>query len=685
VAFFNDFDFCSDVRHDGWIIVMKNETKKPGKRKRFLWIIVIVILAGLAYYNWFRDKRDNFFQNDTTFIRQNQEMPSEKNCKINLNWHTGAKQLYHLDIVKIDQTYPSALEGQMAGNDNYVLQIHMEIRCTLNFRIFGINEADDIVYIGCQLSNVNVRVGDASDTLVQDEDLEALFRPFFLITMHANGLPDQFYFPPHLDTQSRISLSEIIYAIQTVVPSDGNRSSSRKWRTQEQHAFGKFKVEYMLEPQSCKALTKQNIRCTVLNDLDHGTFKTDQFQFRGIIEQSNHQITLSDDASWIESYAGEEIFAIFVSQHAVWYRRQTKVLLTPDLQQLDPELFIWETKMPVSEIINSFADNEKQKNNFAKKNNRKKISEGMALSTQLEMFQKDILENASQDVILEHIHALEQFLTKFPEEAGFIPDLIKNLNIQGRTAENIILILEMIGHEDAQSAISDIFLDYNQAPDIRLKAAVSAGGIASPKPVLINRLFQLISKEQESDDIQAMNRSDAAILSLGLLDHTLVKAKNSVSANFIHNRLIGMLQNYSDERHVIACIKALGNARMSEGTQHLLPFIKSNIASIRQSAIQAIGKLDVQSDEIDKLPEIDQEPELAISSSDQLSANVSAKLIEQYYHENDKQIRQDIIKAVINRKEPVAAHLLDDILQNETDNTIIDMIQSYLESYLQMN
>jgi len=665
---------------------MKDDTKKPGKRKRFFGIIVILITAGFAYYNWFQDKRDNFFKNESAFRRQNQDMPSEKDCKINLNWHTDAKQLYHLDVVKIDQTYPSALEGQMPEKDNYVLQIHMEIRCTLNIRIFGIDEENDIVYIGCQLSNVNVRAGESSDSLAHDEDLEALFRPFFLIAMHTNGLPDQFYFPPHLDSQSRISLSEIIYAIQTVVPSDNNRSSSRKWRTQEQHAFGKFKVEYMLEPQSCKALTKQNIRCTVLNDLDHGTFNTDQFQFRGIIEQSNHQITLSgDNASWIESYAGEEVFAIFVSQHAVWYRRQTKILLTPDLQQLDPDLFIWETKMPVSEIIHSFADNEKEKIKLSQNIKQKKMSEGMALSTQLEMFQKDILENASQDVILEHIHTLEEFLTKFPEEAGFIPDLIKNLNIQGRTAEKIILVLEMIGHEDAQSAISDIFLDYNQAPDIRLKAAVSAGGIASPKPVLINRLFQLITKEQESDDIQAINRSDAAILSLGLLNQTLVKANNSVSANFIHNRLIGMLQNYSDERHLIACIKALGNARMPEGTEYLLPFIESNITSIRQSAIQAIGMLDVQSDEIDQLSEMEQTPEIAVSSSEQLTANVSARLIKLYYQEHDKQIRQDIIKAVINRKEPVAAHLLDDILQDETDTIIIDMIQSYLEKYLQIN
>jgi HEAT repeat protein len=664
---------------------MKHENRQTGRSRWFLVIIVILIITALAYY-WHQDNNDNFFTRDSGFEFQNRSMLSEKHCQTRLNWYKGAKQLYHLDIVKIDQTYPSALEGQIGANDNYALQMHIEISCTLNFRIFDKNTSKDIIYIGCQLSNVNVRAGDTSDSLSRDEDLEALFRPFFLVAMRDSGLPEQFYFPPHLDSQSRMSLSEIIFAIQTVLPSNKKRSTLKKWRTQEQHSFGKVKVEYMLEPHSCKALIKQNIRCTELNELDHAILKTDQFQFRGIIEHSNHQIAISgDDASWIESYAGEETFAIFVSQHAAWYRRQTKILLTPDQQQLDPGLFIWETDMPVNDIIHSFSNNEHEEKNIAQRKTNNSSSERMALSSQLEMFQKDILENASQDMILEHIQRLEMFLTKYPEEAVFIPDLIKNLNIQGQTAERIILILEMIGHEEAQSAISDIFLDYNQVSDIRSKAVVAAGGIASPKPVLIDRLFQLIAQEQDRTDIQEINRVDDAILSLGLLNQTLYKAKNSVSANFIHNRLIGMLQNFSDERHVIVCVKALGDSTMPEGLQYLIPFIGSDDTLIRRTAIQAIGKLDAEDADNMSENELESQPEIENSKSDSLTANVSAKLINHYYHENDQNVRQDIIKAVINRNESGVAHLLDDILHEETDETIIDMIQSYLESYLQLN
>jgi HEAT repeat protein len=666
---------------------MKNEKRQTGKRRWVFGIIAISIMTGLAYYYWYQDNHDNFFTRDSGFKFENRSMQSEKHCQTSLNWHKDAKQLYHLDIVKIDQTYPSALEGQFGDKDNYALQMHMEISCTLNFRIFDKNSSKDIIYIGCQLSNVNVRAGDSPDSLSRDEKLETLFRPFFLVAMHVSGLPEQFFFPPHLNTQSRTSLSEIIFAIQTVTPTN-KRAHLKKWRTQEQHAFGRFKVEYMLEPHSCRALIKQNIRCTVLNELDHAILKADQFQFRGIIEHSNHQISISgDDASWIESYAGEETFAIFVSQHAAWYRRQTKILLTPDRNQLDSDLFIWETDMLVKDLINSFSGNEQENNNQFYNNEETKISERMALSSQLEMFQKDILENASQDVILDHIQGLEKFLTKYPEEAGFIPDLIKNLNIQGQTVERIILILEMIGHEEAQGAISDIFLDYNQAPDIRLKAILAAGGIESPKPILIDRLFQLISHEQDRADFQEMNRSDDAILSLGLLNQTLYKAKNSVSANFIHNRLIGMLQHYSDERHMIACMKALGDAKMPEGAEYLLPFINSEDSFIRRTAIQAIGKLDASSDDTDNLSEngMELKPEIEIASSDALTANVSAKLLNQYYQENDHRIRQDIIQAVINRKEYGVVNILDDILHEETDEKIIDMIQSYLESYLQLN
>jgi len=665
---------------------MNNEAQ-TGKRKRFLLTIATLLIAGVVYYYYCQDEYDRFFSKDSAFRVQNRSTPSDIDCQIKLNWQIAAKQMYHLDIVKIDQTYPSALEGQVGDKDNYALQIHMEISCTMNIRIFGKSGSEDFVYMGCQLSNVNVRAGDTTDTLSRDEDLEAIYRPFFLVAMHANGLPEKFYFPPHLDNQSRISLSEIIYVLQTVVPSNENQVKKKKWRSQEQHAFGKYKVEYMLEPHSCQALIKQNIRCIVLNDLDHTIFKTEHFQFRGIIEHSNHQITLSSDgASWIESYAGEETFSIFVSQHAVWYRRQTKILLTPDRQQLDSELFIWETDMSVDDIIDSFSRNENEKKRLSQ-NKKNQHSERMALSSQLELFQKDILENVSQDVILDHIRALKQFLTKFPEEAEFIPDLIKNLNIQERTAENIILILEMIGHEEAQGAISNIFLDYNQSPDIRLKAAVSAGGIASPKPILIDRLFQLISQEQESTDIQGMNRSDAAILSLGLINQTLYRANNSVAANFIHNRLIVLLQKHSDEHHMTVCIKALGNASMPEGLDYLLPYIDSDSPLIRKSAIQAIGKLDTPLNESDEFSENEKESlsESEMASPDALTGNVSARLINQYYVEDDLEIRQEIIKAITSRNDPGVAHLLDDILQEETDQRILDMIQSYFESYLQMN
>jgi HEAT repeat protein len=667
------------LRYDGWITEMKNETQHKGKGKRFFLTLIILFIVTLSYFYWRQDDYEKFFTQESAPRIQDQSMPSDVGCQIKMNWHKGARQLYRLDIVKIDQTYPSALEGQVEDHDNYALQMHMEIRCILNMRVF--EKTDDIVYIGCQLSNVNVRAGEFSDSLLRDKDLEAMFRPFFLIAMYTNGLPKQFYFPPHLNTQSRTSLSEIIYAVQTVVP-DNNRSQVKKWRSREQHALGTFKVEYMLEPHSCRALIKQNIRCTGLNEIDQAILKTDHFQFRGIIEQSNHQITLSDDdASWIESYAGEETFEIFVSQHALWYRLQTKILLSPDRQQLDPKLFIWETNMPVREIIDSFASNGHEKKKESRIKSKNKFSERLSLASQLEMFQKDILENASQDVVLDHISSLEQFLTKYPEEAGFIPDLIKNLNLQGRTAENIILILEMIGHESAQSAISDIFLDYNQLPDIRMKAIVSAGGIASPNPILIDRLFQLISQGQESSDTQGLNRTDEAILSLGLINKALYKANNSVSANFIHNRLIRMLQNASDERNMIACIKALGNSAMPKGTDYLLPFMTSNVSLIRKSAIQALGKIESQPKETSDFSDDDQEPQIetAQSSSKSLSDSVSNKLFTLFYNEDDPEIRKVIIQSIISRNEPESKDVLEEILQEESDEKIVDMIHSYLQ------
>ena len=361
-----------------------------------------------------------------------------------------------------------------------------------------------------------------------------------------------------------------------------------------------------------------------------------------------------------------------------------KILLTPNEEQPDPELFIWETEMDVSEIISAFTSHDKKKKRMSETSPiSQEDSEKLALSGRLEMFQKDMLANATQEVILKHIQTLKQFLTEFPEESGFIPDLIKNLNISEDIAEHIILVLEMIGHDDAQRALSDIFLDYNQTPDIRQKAAISAGGISSPEPVLIDSLFQLITQEQETPDMDTLNRTDAAILSLGLLNQVTYLADDSVTSNFIHNRLISMLQSYSDERHVLACIKALGNSKMPKGADDLFQYVNSDSPLIRKTAIQAIGNLNPDKSLTENNPDIFSETETA--SPETLTNNVSVRLINLYYQADDPDIRKEMIKAVIKRKEPVSVELLEEVLNEDSDEQVADMIHHYLRSYLQLH
>ncbi|MBF0450184.1 MAG: hypothetical protein HQK75_05740 [Candidatus Magnetomorum sp.] len=666
---------------------MKTKRQKTRTRRRYMFFIIgILIVAAIAYRTCGKKDYDSFFSHDRLQMDKTLSLPIETDCPITLNWYPGARQMYQLNIIKTDYTYPSALESQSTESDNeYALQIHMDITGILNIRLFEQDEAldiqnTDLIYMGCQMSPVAVQVGETADTMRRDRDLEAFFKNFFLVAMRPDGLPETFYFPSKLDSQSRMSLSEIIFSVQTYVPQFENHPHPKKWRSDEQHAFGMLKVEYMVEPHNCTTLIKQNVRCTALHDLDRTMLKTDQFQFRGILEQSNNHITVhGNGASWIESYTGEETFAIFASQHAVWYRRHTKVFMTPDQQQPDTNLFIWKTTTPVHELINTFVSHKKLEPKQAPSKKKPKYSDRLSLSGQLEMFQKDVAANVEQDIILRHIQRLKHFLTKFPEEASFIPDLIKNLNIQGSTAEHVILILEMVGHEEAQNAISDIFLDYNQEPDTRLKAAISAGGISSPTSASIDRLFQLVSQEQQKMDADTLNRSDAAILSLGLLNQTLYLQQDMDQAKKLHERLTALLKGYLDERHMIACITAVGNAKMPEGADYLLPYLDSNSELIRTCVIKAMGNLDVAPGEDKEEIFTETEPESLTENdqavSDGLSSNISMKLILQLSKENNPQIRRDIYDAILKRKEPEILDRLDDILHEEPDGQLRDMIR----------
>jgi hypothetical protein len=660
---------------------MKLNTQQKGTRHRFrLFMIVAIIIAGIGYQTCEKKDHDDFFTQKSLQMDNHLNLPEEPECSIALNFYPGARQMYQLSIDKTDQTYPSALEGQSSENDNdYALQIHMEITGILNIRVFENDEWSesqnmDLIYMGCQMSPVTVQVGEKMDSMRRDKSLEQLFRNFFLVALRPDGLPDMFYFSSKLDPQIQTSLSEIFFSVQTYVPKVDSAPYPKRWLSDEKHAFGMLKVEYMIEPHHCNSLVKQNVRCTSLNDFDHSMLKTDQFQFRAILEQSNHHITLNENASWIESYTAEETFAIFASQHAVWYRRHTKVLMTPeDQRQPDNNLFIWKTKKPVQYIVNDLTGHSKAHQNQLSQR-KQSFSERISLSDQLELFQKDIAANARQDVILKHIQSLKQFLTKFPEEASFIPDLIKNLNIQGTTVEHMILILEMVGHEDAQNAISDIYLDYNQDPDIRLKAVISAGGLSSPTPESIDRLFRLISQEQQKNDPETLNRSDSAILSLGLLNQRLYTQKQLNMAGIIHKRLVILLKTYSDERHLIACIKAMGNAKMPEGGDFLMPYIVSNSDQIRKAAIQAIGNIDVVKDDADNTT--DAEPEILTQNETTPSESISTILLKQLFVENNSEIRREIYNAIIKRKESGTFDQLDDILQEEPDEQLREMIRA---------
>jgi len=658
-----------------------NTPKKDTNHRYMLFIVAAILISGIFYHTCDQKDNDNFFKQRQLQMDENIELPAETECSLALNFYPGARQMYQLSIIKTDQTYPSALEGQPAESDNgYALQIHMELSGILNVRIFESNteweeEGSDIIYMGCQMSPVTVQVGDTLENMHRDSDLEQLFQNFFLIAMRPDGLPESFYFSSKIDPQSQLSLSEIIFSVQTYVPQVDSYPYPKKWLSDEKHAFGMLKVEYMIEPHNCNALIKQNVRCTKLNDLDHAMLKTDQFQFRGILDQSNHHITLNDKgASWIETYTGEETFSIFVSQHSVWYKRHTKVLMTIDNQlQPDSNLFIWKTTTPVQDLIHAFIShtNPDQKRFSPQKQND---SERFSLSDQLERFQKDIAANSNQDIILKHIQRLKQFLTKFPEEASFIPDLIKNLNIQGTTAEHIVLILEMVGHEDAQNAISDIYLDYNQEPDIRLKAVISAGGLSLPTSVSIDRLFRLISQEQQKIDPDTLNRSDAAIISLGLLNQSLYHQDNLDMAKKIHKRLVSLLNSYSDERHLVACIKAMGHAKMPEGTDYLFPYLDSESEHIQRAAIKAIGNIDIEipdesltEKEQDRLTETEMKPP---------GDKVTNKLFNLLSGESNPEIRHEIYIAIIHRKEPGSLEQLDNILQEEPDSQLRDMIRA---------
>jgi len=182
-------------------------------KKRELFFILIALFAVLITASVFLLKNDKN-------ILQEKKAEETKPVEIStytpqLHWQANAKQMYELSIdTRLDFSF----------TDDSHSTLIQKIEGILNFRVFTTNRNG--VGVGFQLSPINY-IASAR----KQPQVEKALSSFFTARFDKNGKLEKLFFPGTLFEQENAVLSEIIRALQVVIPNAGNRTWTLKRNT----------------------------------------------------------------------------------------------------------------------------------------------------------------------------------------------------------------------------------------------------------------------------------------------------------------------------------------------------------------------------------------------------------------------------------------------------------------------
>ena len=521
-----------------------------------------------------------------------------------------------------------------------------------------------------------------------DPDLEKLYNTMFIVAFTEDGKPVQFYFPEYLEEKDRISLSEIIYAVQIVIPMNKEKN---QWATIESNSTGNFEVNYSID-NNCNVINKKIITCISLKGLDNNN--ENSIQLKGRVINSSFIANIDNDISWIKNFSGSETLEIKNKKNEVW----SKSLMYVNLKYIDqfkpdPNLDIWKINKSLSDVLKSFLTTKTsyQQGYWSKKHlqSLKEQFQNTNLDQIIEEIEKAIDANEPQTRIVQLTHKLVDYLTVFPEQSDFLPDKIKDMEIKDLKAGNVILALELTGNIEAQEALINLIEDSNQKDDIRLKSIVAAGGIKLPDKTLIESLFKQNNIVREDNSEFNIERADTSILSLGILSDSLYKSGNKNESQSLIEKISEKLNNSEDIRERIACLKSLDNSENEKIKPIIEPFLQSDSTVEREAAASAFRHFN---DEYSR--------NLLLNTyQNDASSNVKKAAIEALMYQGGDEVlklvktqlpvekNEDIRRAMIiflgNHKTPEVLSILQQQLNLETKKDIAEEIirAIYYENY----
>ena len=592
-----------------------------------------------------------------------EEQPEAKPCSASFSWFLSSKQMYDYQLkTDIEINASSAI----LDSDRFPpTKTTIDVSGTLNFRILPVPEKwpiqleQSLIFIAFQLSDATVKYAENGQDLNRQADLEKLFQTLFCAAFAQNGLCFKFFFPNNLTLTERASLSELIYAVQLVMP---DHPENKEWTVPEVHSLGRFLAEYRIKENNCQLIEKKNTRCISLvqENFDDASLP---FSLSANILFSQFELLVDPWQSWIKNCDGSEHIELSHSNGQLWSSSKTSVKLHAIAFNPDPDLAIWSDQQDLESLLLAFfnaSESRKKKGTWEKRRKEaiKKRLKNRNFKQLVSQLEHSVSQSSSQSQNARVSHLLQDYLTAYPRAAHRIPEWIKSGKVSDDAVGHMVLILEKTGHLDAQQALSAIITDSEQATHHRVKAIVAAGTLSNPTSE-IGEDLRLQTETLSNKGFSEVSKT--ALLALGTLSHTYQKNGQLDDAQKMINHLKDMFLESDDPANKITCLKAMGNV----GNDQLLTVIDLALPEIQStdkmdensanmltqvSAILALGNHPESPETIDRLIPLLNHDQSIIRRAvvDALthmeSSTVVHRLCDQLLTESDQQIRRTIIR-----------------------------------------
>ena len=623
----------------------------------FKWFLGVAALAILVALSWF-------------ILSQK----SKQACSF--TWQPQAKQIYQFKASYDIITDNSLIFGNVKNTKtqrNQKSHVVYTIEGILNFRI--LEQKKDLVFVGLQLCPVTIAFSGKAVP-----GLKKLYQTYFLVAFSRNGRPAHFYFPDSLAKEDQISLAGIVSGIQTILPP----RPQKKWDYSEKDASGEYQAHYTMLKDN--KIHKQKMRYLSVNTRKMASANGIELTAR--IVESGFQIFLSPEVSWVDKISGSEVIK-FQSGNATLITARSNLELTLLPFHADPSLAIWKENRPLEKILTAFAKPAKRPPVSFWKEQRKERQLERFKGVNIMALTDKVIQAKGQPGIIDAINSLRDYLKTFPEEAEKIPDILLSADMSSSAAAGIINSLELAGNLEAQEALIDIMQNGRQTQINRVRAIVAAGGLQMPEEETINSLMQQadLGRSKNADDA-TVERSDTALLTLGILSDTLSKAGDSGRAEDINLKLTDYLQHAINAEDKIICLKAMGNLSNDGLLPVIEPYLLAKDPEVRLAAADSLRNLSDDHSLNLLLERLEQEPVARVRGKvfetieDRGKGNKAAigRVIQDLPNENDPDLRNKMVVFLGKNKKafPGITETLKEQLASEKSPKVIKSIYKAL-------